>query len=288
MVKCKICGKEFENSQSLGGHIGGFHSKNKIISALILDRVDIIKKCEKCGKEFIVTRNIRNGMQLTPKNEKRFCSRSCANGHKHTDECNKKISNTLKMKSSWYKDGRSSIRKHCKSCGSPLSKTNGSGLCRACVNKSKEYREKLSKGTKGKCGGLKHGSGRGKKGWYKGFFCDSSWELAYVIYNLEHEIKFTRNTEKFEYIWKDETHYYIPDFILEDGSYVEIKGYRTTQVEEKTRQFKKQLEVIDKHKIKAYIDYVECKYGKDFIRLYEKRKVGRVWFNAAHLKCVVS
>lgn len=27
---------------------------------------------------------------------------------------------------------------------------------------------------------------RGYKGWYKGIWCDSSWELAYVIFNLEH------------------------------------------------------------------------------------------------------
>ena len=39
----------------------------------------------------------------------------------------------------------------------------------------------------------------GIKGWYKGFWCDSSWELAYVIYNLDHGIEFRRNTEKFEY-----------------------------------------------------------------------------------------
>lgn len=120
-----------------------------------------------------------------------------------------------------------------------------------------------------KTGGLRHGSGRGKKGWYKGYWCDSSWELAYVIYCLEHEIKLIRNTEKFEYTWENETHYYIPDFILDDGSYVEIKGYRTTQVEEKTKQFTRQLEVIDKNTIGKYVDYTVSKYGKDFTSLYE-------------------
>ena len=34
-------------------------------------------------------------------------------------------------------------------------------------------------------GGLRHGSGRGKKGWYKGYWCDSTWELAWVIYQLD-------------------------------------------------------------------------------------------------------
>ena len=121
-------------------------------------------------------------------------------------------------------------------------------------------------------GGKRLGSGRGKKGWYKGYFCDSSWELAYVIYNLEHDIKFVRNTKGFEYQYENETHKYYPDFILEDGTYIEIKGYRTKQVEEKIKAFKDKLEIIDKYKIKMYIKYVEEKYGKNFIELYEKKR----------------
>ena len=45
-------------------------------------------------------------------------------------------------------------------------------------------------------GGYRRGSGRGKKGWYKGYWCDSSWELAWVIYSLEHGVEFTRNWKK--------------------------------------------------------------------------------------------
>ena len=29
-------------------------------------------------------------------------------------------------------------------------------------------------------------TGKGKKGWYKGFFCSSTYELAYVIFCLDH------------------------------------------------------------------------------------------------------
>jgi len=82
-------------------------------------------------------------------------------------------------------------------------------------------------------------------------------------------IKFERNKEGFEYIFEKEKHKFYPDFLLEDGSYVEVKGYMTKQVEAKIKQFKHKLEVLDKHKIKAYIDYAEEKYGKDFIKLYE-------------------
>ena len=136
----------------------------------------------------------------------------------------------------------------------------------------KQRRLKISETMKKNplAGGKRTGSGRGKKGWYKGYFCDSSWELAYVIYNLEHNIKFVRNLEGFEYQYENEIHKYYPDFILEDGTYVEVKGYFTKQTEEKIKAFKNKLEIIDKFKIKPYLEYVEEKYGKNFIELYER------------------
>ena len=74
-------------------------------------------------------------------------------------------------------------------------------------------------------GGLRKGSGVGLSGWYKGYWCDSSWELAFVIYNLEHGIKFERNKKGFEYEFEGKICKYYPDFLMEDCSYVEIKGY---------------------------------------------------------------
>ena len=120
-------------------------------------------------------------------------------------------------------------------------------------------------------GGLRHGSGRGKQGWYKGYWCDSSWELAYVIWCLEHNIKLQRNKETFEYTYNNQIRKYYPDFILEDGTYVEIKGYYTKQTEEKINAFPKTrtLLLLDKHSIKDYLEYVVDKYGKDFYNLYE-------------------
>lgn len=118
------------------------------------------------------------------------------------------------------------------------------------------------------CGGYRKGSGRGKSGWYNGYWCDSSWELAYVIYNLEHGISFERNTEKFKYEFEGETHMYLPDFI-EEGKYVEVKGYSTDQWEAKELQFKHDLLVIYKEEIKKYLKYVVDKYGKNFVDKYE-------------------
>ena len=119
-------------------------------------------------------------------------------------------------------------------------------------------------------GGYRKGSGRGKSGWYKGYYCDSSWELAFVIYNIEHNIKFERNKKQFLYTYENKQHNYIPDWKI-DGKYVEIKGYWTEQWQAKLEQFPKDeiLEVLTEQEIKPYIDYVVEKYGKDYIKLYE-------------------
>lgn len=122
-------------------------------------------------------------------------------------------------------------------------------------------------------GGLRVGGGRGKKGWYKGIWCDSSWELAWVIYQLDHNIPFKRNTEGFEYEYLGEKRKYYPDFILlNDSVYVEIKGYHNNRFSAKLSYFKHTIVVLDKISIKPYLDYVIDKYGFNFIELYEERK----------------
>lgn len=135
---------------------------------------------------------------------------------------------------------------------------------------SEETKKKISSTGKSRqsLGGYRFGSGRGKKGTYKGYYCDSSWELAYVIFNIEHNIKFERNEKLFPYEFNGEQHRYKPDFI-EGDTYVEVKGYYTEQVEAKTKAFPYKLKFLDKKTIKPYIDYVISKYGQDYIRLYE-------------------
>lgn len=141
------------------------------------------------------------------------------------------------------------------------------GRCKDKI-KEQERRKKISITMKGN-NNCQKGSGKGKKGWYKGYWCDSSWELAYVIYNIEHDIKFTRNNEGFEYLYNNKTYKYYPDFILEDGTYVEIKGYMDKRSITKIASFNKSLIVLVKKDMQLYIDYVENKYGKNFIELYE-------------------
>ena len=117
-------------------------------------------------------------------------------------------------------------------------------------------------------GGVRHGSGRGKKGWYKGYWCDSSWELAYVIYNLEHDIKFERNVKGFEYEFNNKKYKYYPDFILDDGTYIEIKGYLDEKGKAKISAISNLKLILGKKENEKYLDYTIKNYGEDFIKLY--------------------
>ena len=114
--------------------------------------------------------------------------------------------------------------------------------------------------------------GKGKRGYYKGYYCQSSWELAYVIYQLEHNVAFIRNKEGFKYILEGIERSYFPDFyLIDDDTYVEIKGYYDNKTKEKEKQFpaNKKLQVLKYEEMQPILDYVVSKYGKKFIELYE-------------------
>ena len=151
------------------------------------------------------------------------------------------------------------------------------GRCKDPVKE--EFRKKKISETMKKnpnAGGLRECSGKGQQGWYKGYYCDSSWELAVIIYWLDHNIQFNRCRETFDYIFDNSIHKYHPDFILETGEYVEVKGVeKTNQWKAKFEQFPKNkiLYIIGKNQIEQYLSYVIAKHGKDFIKLYEKKRI---------------
>ena len=116
-------------------------------------------------------------------------------------------------------------------------------------------------------GGHNFGAGGGKKGVYKGFYCESSWELAFVIYHLDHNIPFKRCELELEYEYEGETHKYNPDFVI-DNKIIEIKGYADKKAKAKAAKYP-DIIVLDENKIKPYIDYAKKTYGRDFTYLYE-------------------
>lgn len=159
--------------------------------------------------------------------------------------------------------------KLCKECGISFTLKRKKQIC--CSRKCFEDWNKKTGYLKGKSGGLREGAGRSKSGWYKGIYCNSSYELAWVIYSIDNNIKFNRNAKSFEYInTKGKISKYYPDFYLTNSkTYVEIKGYKEKEFENKQKYFTEKILVIDKNEIKPIINYVESKYGKNFIELYE-------------------
>lgn len=156
------------------------------------------------------------------------------------------------------------IKKLCEICNTEFEVSPSESHRKFCSRKCSSKMDRTGLG-----GGYRSNSGRGKRGWYKGFHCQSSWELAWVIYSLDHAIKFKRNNIAFQYEFEGKIRKYYPDFILEDATYVEIKGYNSEQWISKKSQFPHKLQILDKELIKPYIQYVEEKYGKDFIKLYD-------------------
>jgi hypothetical protein len=147
----------------------------------------------------------------------------------------------------------------------------GRATGRAATKEAEELRKaKIRRSTK--IGGHRLGSGRGKKGWYKGIFCDSSWELAYVLYMLEiKQAPVRKNWEKFPYTFHGKTRYYVPDFILGDKSYVEIKGYATDVALHKLSQFPYKIKLLSGREMAPILRTVVKRFGVDFVRLYEAK-----------------
>jgi len=201
----------------------------------------------------------------------RFCSCKCARGFSTKEkrqEINIKVGNKLRI--------YDNKPKYCITCNKEIGIQNKSGYCRQCnpVYLSESYRKSISDSQKknGNSGGFRIGAGRGKHGWYKGFYLHSTWELAWLVYQLDHNEKIEQCKDKFEYEFEGQKHFYYPDFIWK-GQYVEIKGWRYPNTKEKLEQFpsdKKLLLIEGKKDIAPFIKYVKETYG-DILSLYEAR-----------------
>ena len=204
-----------------------------------------MKKCIRCNKEHDGT--FGSG---------KYCSRGCANSRTFSEESNKKKSKANKNQIPWNKGVKwgSTISK-CLHCGEDIVHWKST---------PKKYHAECWLIASG---GQRKGSGVGKSGWYKGYWCDSTYELAWVIYQLEHNKPFKRNKKKFEYQWNGNTKHYVPDFIQND-TIIEIKGYLTEQTKAKLKVVPN-LKVLFRKDLEKEFEYVESKYGKDFTYLYE-------------------
>ena len=261
--------RKFDKSNNLSGNtlrrlfIKRNIDYNKIKNDYLLQQKQLeeskILYCENCGK--VIDGSYGSG---------RFCNRQCAtiygNTHRPKRSAESKKKTSISVKNSikcQIAAERSRKIYHCKYCNkeffiSDIRDISGRLYC------SKECKHKyLSEHT----GGYREGSGRGKQGWYKGIHCDSSWELAFLVYHLDHNLYIERCKEKRQYVWNNKQHTYYPDFITNDGI-IEIKGYSTDQWKSKEEQ-NPDVIVLYKDDMKLYLDYVTNTYGTDFIKLYD-------------------
>lgn len=211
--------------------------------------------CERCGQPF--TTKIGTG---------RFCSMSCANTREHSVESRFKCSQALAatkavdIKEFLFKKEQEANRPKrvykdystlfCKLCGKPIPFGRQSLYCSS------------------DCGGFDHRGGLrttstyGKQGTYADIHCDSTYELAFLVYCLDHNINIERNHKYFVYEFEGKQHRYYPDFYLPDtDSYVEIKGYAHGPVELKAASVPpNQYIYLDHEKLAPVFEYICKKY----------------------------
>lgn len=291
--KC-ICGQEFDNPAKFNGHKQGckihltqkygsyelyleIKNRNHHIAKINQQKYfnDLNHKkenqwiseqhiCEKCGK--IMTEKYGSG---------RFCSRACANSRVHSKESKQKTSEILKVKSK--------IKGHI-SKEDYINQYNQSPKKCIICNNSLPYSQRMHKTCGPECkktllsmhakkngfGGPNKVSSYGKHGTYKGIHCDSTYELVFLIYCLDHNIKIIRNENSFPYEYNNEIRNYYPDFFLPDYDlYVEIKGRDIGPVYEKIEGMK----VLNKNvKLLHYEDLIPCfEYVKNTYKVYYSR-----------------
>lgn len=301
MYKC-ICGKEFNSSQALNSHKanckeylqsidkwesrckklhdGGVNSAKSRIKNNIDKKQVALEKwvsekhvCEHCGK--IMTEKFGSG---------RFCCRACANARvtsakqrasaskqmSHLNTIMKIRSNTRQLK---LELEYSSHPNYCIICGNVLDWSHRYNKTCSEECRRKRLSEFAALNVAKHEGNLNTKNSGYKHGYYHDIYCASSYELAFVVYCLEHEIKIRRNTQGFSYQFNGESHTYYPDFIIDENTYVETKNYYTELVQAKIDYFPKNLiyKIIYKQEMKQYLTYCIEKYGRKFYEvLYEK------------------
>lgn len=276
--------------------------KNKIKSSRLkndpyrCERKEFDLICEKCGKHYTL---ILTQAQYDRGKYRKNCSRSCANGRIYTEEQKRRISEGVKNSENFKVNNRKaiyqrikyeeskliynepqenllSLTRNCLICNKPIKiyiikdnkikYTSTKYCCVECRNKG------LSIQNKGKCGGYREKSVRSyKSGTYHGIHCDSSWELAFVIWNEDHGHIIERCHEVRTYEYNGEIKEFHPDFLVDKKELVEIKGINDDIAKAKLL-YNQDVKFLYKKDMKKYLDYVKEKYdGENFINLYEKR-----------------
>ena len=277
---CKYCGNEFEKSTQLGSHVIRCEKNPRYyeIRQTLLNKASQRAKikhpkikfelvCPVCNKHYFI--NVTQHIYDTGK-YKHTCSSECA--HKlssfntNREETNNKISKSLEGKERQLKTYI------CEYCGNEhsIKEYRSYRYCsKDCASKGK--RKKLSElAKKHNFGGyVEESVNKCKQGWYHGIHCDSSWELAFILWNEYHGNDIKRYSSYFTYEYNGKIFKYYPDFIVNDKDIYEIKGYYSDRAKAKHEQNPEVILLLRKD-ILPILEEVETIYGKDFTRLYNK------------------
>lgn len=197
----------------------------------------------------------------------KFCSRACANSRSWSKADRLKKSESSK-RSELVRAEQIRRRKDDKTCPMCLKKFKPRG-------KNTIYCSKMCFKSDTECkfrnkspGGYRRGAGRSKSGWYKGIWCDSTYELVYLIYCIDHNIPIKRCEKRFEYMFNGKQHFYHPDFIVNDHEIIEIKGRIDERFEAKKRSCR-DVTILFKEDLKRHFEYVNVNYTTKHVDLYE-------------------
>lgn len=228
-----------------------------------LDEYNKIEKtCKACGKKYFIA--------WTKSGYSDFCSSKCSRSFStkiKREEINEKVSLKFKEKHlPVYEQKYYDNPKYCLNCKKIIPYIRRK--CKTCGKKceteilSKKAKNLLKEG-KLNTGGYFKNSSRGRCGYYQGIWCDSTYELAFLIYNLEHNVSIKRCEEYFTYTSNGKQHKYFPDFIIGD-EIIEIKNYWRKEVDLKINAVKekgKTIKVLYQTDLEPMMQYIDKKFN---------------------------
>lgn len=297
--KCEICGKLLTYHQVKRSGIYCSNSCRKLALKNKYSQYQINKEkkynqkpklCKLCNKPLTYS-------QYKEKND--FCSHDCANkfiaqNYHRSEESRDNIKNIMKNhcevhKDSWAKTHKGFYKnifqsqnakekynkkpKICPICGCiiPYEKRNHKTCSWVCSDILRSNRMKGREYS----GNIK--SRKFKSGYWHDIWCDSSWELAVLIYFADKGYNVKRCEDTFSYEMDGKLHTYYPDFILNDNIIIEVKGRENRAVSIKERVMinnKKKYHILRKNIVKLIIRRLHKKYKfKNIHELYDKEKV---------------
>lgn len=221
-------------------------------------RVEVVN-CIKCGVPFERSKTIKK-RRIT-------CSYECAHSHDVSDDQKQKTSITLLKRYENIEKKRYIVKVfECRICDKPI-ECRGYYRIKYCSANCR----KIGVNSNNTLGGYREGAGRSKHGYFRGMYCASTYELVYVIHNMDHGVEF----ERFNGSITDGKVKYFPDFFIKnENKIIEIKGFENREkVEYKTRMAKDlgfNIDVLYKVDLEYAFDYVREKYNTSkFYDLYD-------------------